>query len=203
MLEQLLNKFITSQGSKLKMDEEKIAVANYGLQIIVYSTIGVILIFFIASLLGAVKAVFAAFITAALLRTFSGGAHCKGPLKCMSITCMVFPLLGVISVNISASAAAYSYYTAGIIFLFALLSFYKFAPVDCANKPITCPLQKKQLRLVSFSLITIFLFLSIVFQYRYYEIVLAGQLGILWQSLTLWPLSIKITQRYDQLLAKN
>ena len=202
MLEQLLTKFITTQGSKLELDEEKMAVANYGLQIIVYSAVGVMLMFLIAYLLGTVKAAFAAFITAALLRTFSGGAHCKGPLKCMSITCMVFPLLGFLSINIWVFVAAYSHYITGLIFLFVLLSFYKFAPVDCANKPITCPLQKKQLRLVSFSLITIFLLLSIVFQYRYYEVVLAGQLGILWQSLMLWPLSIKITQRYDRLLAK-
>lgn len=203
MLEQLINRFMTDQGSKLNLDEEKIAVASYGLQIVVYSAIGIVLIFLIASFLGAVNTAFAAFITAALLRTFSGGAHCKGPVKCMTITCIIFPLLGVLSANISAFVQAYSYFVTSFVFLFALLSFYKFAPVDCANKPITCPLQKKQLRIGAFSLIVVFLLLSAVFQYRYYEIVLAGQLGILWQSLMLWPLSIKLTQKYDQLLAKN
>lgn len=203
MLEQMLSKFITTQGAKLDLDEENLAVANYGLQVIVYSAMGLVILIIIGYLLGILAATIAAFTTGALLRTFSGGAHCKSAIKCMSITCAIYPLLAILSVNIYSFVAAYFYYITAIIFIYAIFSVYKLGPVDCEEKPVTCPLHKKQLRFISFSLIAVFLALSIAFQYGYYELVLAGQLGILWQSLTLWPTAIKIARKYDKLGIKN
>ena len=204
MLERMLSRFITTQGAKLDLDEESLAVANYGLQVIVYSAIGVVLLIIIGHILGILAVTFAAFATGALLRTFSGGAHCKSAVKCMSITCTIYPLLALISVNIYSFATAYFYYITAVIFIYAIYSLYKLGPVDCEEKPVTCSLHRKQLRVISFSLIAVFLILSVVaFQYGYYKLVLAGQLGILWQSMTLWPTSVKIARKYDKLGVKK
>ena len=203
MIEQLINRFITTRGAELELDEDKMAIANYGLQIIVYSVIGFVIMFIVAWLLGIIAAAFAAFITGALLRTFSGGAHCKSPFKCLSMTCTIYPLLGLLALNIYPYVAAYSFYITGVIFVYATYSLYKLGPVDCEEKPVTCPLHKRQLRFISFSLIAVFLILSIVFKQGYYGLVLAAQLGILWQSLTLWPTAIKLAQKYDRLWNKE
>jgi len=203
MLNNLLGKFNNYLVSELGLNEEKIAVANYGLQTIIYTMLGFLIVFMISTLLGVTKTAMAAMLAAALLRNFSGGAHCSTPIKCLMLTSVIFPVLGMFSIILTPMLKEYIIYSIIIVSLFGLLSVLVWAPVDTPNKPISLKKQKKQLKSISIIVLLVLIILLTLLGNDYLEIKIAVQLGVLWQSLMLWPFGIGLIKKYDQINIKK
>ncbi|MEW6624247.1 MAG: accessory gene regulator B family protein [Bacillota bacterium] len=201
MLNDILSRFVTKIGAEMKADEDKIAIANYGMLTIAYSVIGIILLFVIAFLLSITRTTMSAFFAAALLRNFSGGAHCAGPLKCLILTCIAFPVIGYISILLTPYLAPYFVFTFIFVFSLSFISVILRAPVDTDNKPITSPLQKSQLKFISLIIVSMLAMAVLVINKKYPEPATAVQLGVLWQTSMLWPYTVGLLKKYDALFS--
>jgi accessory gene regulator B len=195
-----MKKLINKVGSELGYNQEKIAVANYGFQTIVFSVVGTLIVLVIAFFLKIVHVTMFALFSAALLRNFSGGAHCSSPVKCLVLTCVIFSLLGFLADIITPEITKYLFLLSLLVFSFSLISIVLLAPVDTPNKPITSPLHKKQLKIISLVVILILFILEMFLINNYKSLATAVLLGVLWQSLMLWPLGIALIKKYDDIL---
>lgn len=203
MLNQLINKLTASLGSEIDLEQEKIAVANYGLQTMVYNFLAFLVVIVVAGILGVADVAIAAYGSAALFRNFSGGAHCSKPLKCFILTSLIFPILALLAVTLTPYLSNYFLYSVICVACGGLISAYFWAPVDTETKPITSPRHQKQLKILSIATVLLITTVLIIFKNKFPELVVAGELGLLWQSLMLWPFSVVLIKKYDHLNFKK
>lgn len=199
MIDSIIKNIITSLGSQVGLDKEKIAIAIYGMQTIVYTILGIIGIAIIASFFKVLGLALIAFIFAALLRNFSGGAHCTLPGKCFLLTILIFPVLGMLTKFMTPYLVDYIIPILICTALICSLIVYIWAPVDTENKRIKSFETKKRLKIRSLGIIFILEILLLLFFRKHEFLLIAAQLGFLWQSFMLLPLSKVIIQKYDRL----
>jgi accessory gene regulator B len=197
----LNQKIITYLSVHLKLNQDQKEIALYGLQLITYAIVDLLLIIMAAWWLKALPATLILISTTALLRNFAGGAHSGSPVTCAILGMIVSPGLGklaMIAAPLMTLALSAGLLTAG--WLVSLAINWRLAPVDSPAKPINDPVKRHRFKIISVSIVLmigIIQLLLLIFNRRS-AYVLAISFGLWWQTFTL----TQIGHRFATLLDK-
>lgn len=202
-MEKIARKLASNIAFSLGYDDEKEAVIAYGLIAIIQIILTVLLVLLFGILVGApVEALIICF-SVSILRKYSGGAHASNAELCTLFTVLYCTLTAVIAKKILTGI----YYPVPmaiivlIIFCFAFLVVYKFAPVDSPNKPIRTKNKKKRMRKGSFIILVIYFVISamlFILSYKsdlFKSYGISMLIGISWQTFTLTHLGAKFIEK--------
>ena len=195
--------------SRVALGPEKKEVVEYSLDILLSSTLNIVIALVITSLFGVTRLSVTILLSSAFMRYFSGGAHCTTSSHCIIAGSITVPLLSLLANKLSFYTLStdktlmLSIYFA--LFLFAFVSIYLWAPADTPNKPVSTKKEKHFLRRASFICVTILALIClrlIMLPYWAHRspYVTAILLGITWQSFSLSPLGYKTIHCFDNLL---
>lgn len=133
---------------ELKLSQRDVTIVSYGLEIIIG---GIIKIFFYISVplsLGLFNQFWAAFFTAAVLRSAAGGAHCSTFCKCLLFTLLIF--LGIAATSRALSMILLPAEEILLVStVLAFLIFLIYAPLDVKEKPIKSANRRRWLKTIS------------------------------------------------------
>jgi accessory gene regulator B len=133
MTEYLISKVIDFLKKNMdEIDNDKEEILKYGLDIIIYNGLLLILFFALAVILGVVKPFVVSFAVYGTLRIAAGGAHAKTRTICFMVTISTF--FGAIFM--AKYFAVSSIFPSVIIFLLNISAIIIYAPGDTLEKPI-------------------------------------------------------------------
>ncbi|WP_270941833.1 accessory gene regulator ArgB-like protein [Romboutsia lituseburensis] len=151
-------------GKRLNKSEEEVAVLNYGLFILIHTSVAIISTFIVGVLTNTLIEIMIISITAALLKRYSGGVHSSSPSRCL-ITGIIFSLFLAMVCKFGFSKI--SIMNLGITLILAIIIsyfiLYRKCPVPCANKPLKKESTRKKLRKNAFKLINIYIGITVIF----------------------------------------
>lgn len=183
------NRLVTAISHKLSEKQDKVQqdVITYGVEVLLSFIFTTLFLVLIGYILGALNTTLVVALTCLVLRFVTGGTHSRSLLGCTIITIIFLPMLGLAAKYIQFNASTLLLI---IIFVstFAFVIFYKFAPVDCAEKPIVSASQRSRFKKLSLILLVVIFILQIYMFSRmpqFYELLLAISIGILWQTMQL------------------
>lgn len=182
-----------------------VEIILFGMRLFATSVSGYIALIVIALLLGILPYVLAAAVTASVFRIFSGGAHASTPLRCNLIGVSVFSVFGyLVKVYFHTNYTSLTFIPI-IIFLVGLYVIYRYVPAETPGKPVSSQLQRRYLRIISFSLLTVWDIISLwelssAAETIERKMVLSSCLGMAWQLFTLTPLGYRVVGKIDALL---
>lgn len=201
--------FIKWLSQYIDLTENKKSILCYGLDIIFSSLIGYACIIGLSCLLGTQYIVIPMLIIHSLLRSFSGGAHGKKLVYCISLSVIVFNTMGLILkyiLNLQILTSKEMLIIDFIIFLLGLYFITKKVPVDVKEKPITSQQHRKQLKKYSYAVLlvwySIVFFTTTITHTKYQTFIMSISVGILWQIFTLTHLGEKFVECYGRVLNK-
>lgn len=146
-------------GDAIKGKEE---IVNYGVSILLYDLIMVVIIFSLASFLGVIKYIAITVITYSSFRIAIGGAHSKSRIECAVISIAV--LFGTVLISQHLKMSNYSLSVAIYIINLIIISIY--APGDTEEKPILSRRLKRRLKITSLAVMT-FLFIAALIAWNF------------------------------------
>ncbi|SHH14432.1 accessory gene regulator ArgB-like protein [Clostridium grantii] len=181
--------------NELSLTEENRDIVEYGAFILVQTIFSVIIVVLISIPFKVTQEVIILTITTSVLRKYSGGVHASSPgictfigtLICMSQALVIkYFLMPQITLQFIICISI-------IIFIWAYYFIFKLAPVDSQSKPIKKVEKRKRLKKISFSILNIYLSLTILSYLGYYFTLNKNLLiyswciilGVLWQVFTL------------------
>ncbi len=204
-------KLTLNLSASLSLSTEQQEIVNYALDILLSTLLNVALITIVSSLLGVTSYALTALLAAALVRYFSGGAHCTSSERCVLAGTLTVPLFGWLAFRLSPAVSSWPGHLVTVLFaaLIAVmfLSIILWAPADTPGKPITTKREKSFLRraaLLTATAMSGILLLAI----RYWgntphlTYLIAALIGIAWQSFSLSPPGYWLVHRFDRLLSK-
>ncbi|MDD2361825.1 MAG: accessory gene regulator B family protein [Oscillospiraceae bacterium] len=192
-MEKIVGKLADTIAANLKYDDERRAVIRYGLYAILQIIITAVVILLVGIFTHSLLECIIVYISVALLRKSTGGAHAKTSNGCLIISIIAVSALSIISryFTLLQYSSIICLILSPAFFMISCFIIYKLAPVGHENKPLDSPNKIKRLRKQSFItlvvyalLLTALLILSIFYERA---LNLAFSLGVstLWQSLTL------------------
>lgn len=189
----------------LALTEEQEEIAAYSLLLLFQTIISLLAISIVAWLAGCLPATLAAVVTSALLRSFSGGAHCTSAARCTFLSTLLAPLLGKLATNLapffSRPFLALMVMAGGAI---AFISVWRLAPVDSPAKPITSLRERQRFRFLSATAVVGIVALQLALLTLSFStpvsIILAVEAGMLWQVFSLTVFGYRVVARIDKLL---
>jgi accessory gene regulator B len=199
----VINPFTAFLAKELSLTQDQREVVSYGLQVLIYSSIGFASILTAGWLLGCFWTTFTAMVATACLRVVSGGAHSKTPLTCGILGVIIGPSLGKIAVfggEVLASDTLLILLTVG--FLVSIHLIWRLAPVDSPAKPISSEDKRARMRLISVAVLCFITAVQIVILYmvlKSHQLVLAASLGVWWQVFMLTRSAHRFTTFFDDL----
>lgn len=174
---------------------------RYGLEIVLGALGQILIITLTALLLGIVKEVVAAAVSAAIYRRYSGGPHCQALYRCTLTSLLTFVGLGYISIYLPIS-----YLPFYIVFItaFTAIVIHTRVPVDNPINPISDEQIIKKRKQISYSVLFAVLLASLCIGYVWEakQVSIALLLGLLWQNFTLLPWGHTYIKLWDQLFDK-
>lgn len=191
----MVEKFISQQSHRLAreagLNPNQEQVIKYSISILSTTFFGYIAIGVIGALNGFFVPSLVAVFSTSFLRMFSGGAHASTPLRCVMIGAGIFPALGWVSSLIPSSWIPV---LLGLTVLAGSVLLGLFAPADTPAKPIESKLQRKRLKIISFSLLYLWGFLIWLltsWEGSRVDLINSSILGVIWQVFSITPLGYK------------
>ena len=177
--------FLQKYNTYSKEDIEKL---EYGLEGIYLTITKLIILFFIATLLGVVKEFITLLLLFNIIRYTGFGFHAEKSYQCLIISTFCFLIIPIFFINIVLSKVIYI-----IICIFCIINFLLFAPADTIKRPL--PNKKKRIiRKITTTIIgLIYSILSIVFYNHWISAILISALII--QVIVINPLTYKILKQ--------
>ncbi|HOL15948.1 MAG TPA: accessory gene regulator B family protein [Bacillota bacterium] len=186
-------------GDILELTAEKRQVISYGLSVLVSNLIGLIVVLFIAYLIGALSSTLAMVAALLLLRPNAGGAHCSSSFNCNLFGFIFMPLFGYGAAWLAKCPAAviYTYYLTAVIL--ACWGILLKAPYFTQMKPRAEARRKKlkDMSLIIASLISAISLVALILHKN--DLGIGFATGLLFQGIMLLPLGIRATQLLDGL----
>lgn len=203
-MEKMVNRILLNYKKHLSIDENKEAILRYSLHLVISSITGFGLALLIAWLLGIFTYVLVIMVMVALLRTFSGGAHCSSAVNCTVFGAIMMNLLGLF-VKYFPLNRELGFTSMLLTFLFSLWAICIYAPADTPGKPITTKVKREKLR--KRSLITICIWYAVVLGWfsvtdQFNLMMNLTFIGVLWQSFTLTKSGYHFCHLADKILKK-
>lgn len=198
-MDKIVHKLSSLLTDSLNYDEEQRAVVQYGLYAILQIVFIAIVIIVFGILAGCLFECCIVYLSVAVLRKSTGGAHAKTSNGCLvaSIICVSLFGFGTHYITLLNYGSYICYVLSPVFFIAACLIVYKLAPVDNPNKPIKSPQKIKRLRLQSFYILIVYILLAVIlfivsFYYkRALNLLFSLSVAVFWQSLTLLKAVIK------------
>ncbi|MCG0276927.1 MAG: accessory gene regulator B family protein [Thermanaeromonas sp.] len=185
-----------------KYGEETLAVVTYGLEVALGALGEVAAVVGAGALLKVFPEVMAAFLTQAMYRLGSGGAHCTAYYRCL--------ISSLVALLLIAGSARYlekimpDWGIRGLtlaVTLVALAVVARWAPADTPANPITNPLRRRSLRRLSFLFLagwTNFVLLTVGKIKA--SVLYASIVAVLLQTVTVTPLGYRLIMKVDRIL---
>ncbi|MEF9992584.1 MAG: accessory gene regulator B family protein [Romboutsia sp.] len=156
-LEQISLNIANKLGENLDKSQEEIAILNYGLFIILHTSMVIVVTLIVGIIIHSVKEIMIIMFSSAMLKRYSGGIHAGTPMRCMflgvtmstvlALLCKVF----VLKLN--------NIYLLMLLFIGIMISYsiiYKRCPVGTNKNPLKKESKRKLLRKKSFNLLNIY-----------------------------------------------
>lgn len=150
-----------------EIDEERLEIINYGLQMIIGEVPKLFGTLIIAYLLGVLKLTIMAYIMLLPYKYFVGGVHAKSHLACMITTPLIYCGNALISKNLTLIPSEYKYIAIFIVWLFSMIVISIYAPADTENVPILRKKERKFKKIMSYIMMTLTLGVAIILQDKY------------------------------------
>lgn len=175
-------------------------VLEFGLRLIINSTINFILLMSVAYTMGILPTTFVIFCVIGSIKVFSGGAHANHPVKCIFMGTGIFLLLGytakVLSLlpskffifGVSITKIVFFEGLGALLGLILIIMLFSFAPVEAEGKPLKSQMHRKKLKTLAF--ISTYLWVAIgwlAFYGNFMNIYAGIMMGFLWHSISLHP----------------
>lgn len=193
--------------TQLVLTDNDEAVLAFSIHSLVTGTTSTIAIIIVSWFLGVLKLALIATFTAGCLRMASGGAHSARALNCTILGMVISPGIALLAKHQLADLPG-----PGLIYLcvftalVALTATHNYAPADTPNKPITNPVQRRQLRRISAGLVMLWLAVALFIIIRdkadLQLYVTVSALSIIWQSFSITPIGYRAIAGFDRLMPK-
>lgn len=177
--------FLQKYNTYSKEDIEKL---EYGLEGIYLTFTKLILLFFIATLLGFVKEFVILLLLFNVIRYTGFGFHAEKSYQCLIISAFCFLIIPLFFINIVLSKSIYI-----VICIFCTINYLLFAPADTIKRPL--PNKKKRIirKIITTIIGLVYSILSIVFYDHWISAILISTLLI--QVIVINPLTYKILKQ--------
>ncbi len=199
-LHRLAEKVAGYIAGELGIDRQKEGMLVFGLELLLGSTLELVLIMALACFFGVFRETLILVLTAGILRLVSGGEHCGAYYRCLIGGTVFFLLLGWLVNWLSSIITYQNTVLLAIISLTAVfVTIWKYAPGETENKPLTEADRARGKKLVVgifFLLVTLLLILKIDQVYP-----LSVVIGMLCQTFTLTPWGYSFIRCVDRILS--
>lgn len=202
MIINTFSKHVTLKIAKeLSLDSQKQEIIEYGMIGLLSQLLSIVLLLITSYCLNMIKEMIMIAGCSAILRKYSGGAHCSSSLKCALLSMVTVPLFVYLGRFFYGLRPTTQILIVFIVGLTSLIITYVYSPKDSPSKPIKNKDMIRKLRIKSISFCIIIFFASIVlFLFNLGQISVLITLGIFSQSLTLTKLGQAYINAFDKLL---
>jgi len=190
-------------ASELSLPKERQEVLQYGMILLLSQLMTFILLAAEAYVLNMVKEFLILAACGAVLRRYSGGAHCSSPLRCSLLSLITIPLLVLVARFICTLNSWINISIVVIVNMISMGIIYKYAPKDSPAKPIKNIEKIKRLKLRSLfisSVVTVGSLVLLFFSYGHVSILMT--LGTINQAISLTKPGSKYIHTFDRILRK-
>lgn len=184
-------------------DEARLAVINYGLQLIIGEIPKMFLAIALAFILGVGKYTLITLACLIPYRGFTGGFHLKTHIGCFICTTAMYCIPGVFAKYIPITGN-YKYISVSLLFVFAIIMISIYAPADTINLPILTKKERKTKKILSYITMIISLSIALVINNTLISSILIYT--ILLQTINITKPAYKISKceyGYSKLKAEN
>lgn len=150
-----------------EIDDERLEIINYGLQMIIGEVPKLIGTLIIAYLLGVLKLTIISYVMLLPYKYFVGGVHAKSHLACMITTPLIYSGNALISKNLPLIQSEYRYIAILLVWIFSMVVISIYAPADTENVPILRKKERKFKKIMSYITMTLTLCIAIILQDKY------------------------------------
>ncbi len=184
-------------------DEARLAVINYGLQLIIGEIPKMFLAIALAFILGVGKYTLITLACLIPYRGFTGGFHLKTHIGCFICTTAMYCIPGVFAKYIPITGN-YKYISVALLFVFAIIMISIYAPADTINLPILTKKERKTKKILSYITMIISLSIALIINNTLISSILIYT--ILLQTINITKPAYKISRceyGYSKLKAEN
>lgn len=190
-------------SKELALDISRIDTLRFGLEIIFAALIKGIILVSLAHLLGILPEVMFAMVCGAIYRLLSGGAHCSGYLRCLTLGVLLYLGAGELGIYLGR-------YLPTNLLVYLLLAGYLLSslcvialvPGEVPFKKITNISERIMFKILSLVYLSLWLGASIiVVRYFNSSLALAGLIAVITQTISFSPPGYKTILQLDNLLA--
>ena len=185
--EYLTNK-IRKENSEI--DEERAEIIKYGLQLLVGEVPKFFIMAAIAWALGILKLTIICFACMLPYRMFSGGFHLKTHLGCIIGTSLMYTGNAFVSQYIEIPLMQKIIF-AILLWVFAIVMIYKYAPADTENVPIISKKERRKKKILSYIMATITIVAGCLVKNNVISNILL--VGVLIQTISITRIAYKLT----------
>ena len=155
----MIDKFCEYLTNKMRkenseIDDERAEIIKYGLQLLLGEVPKFFIMAAIAWALGILKLTIICFILMLPYRMFSGGFHLKTHIGCIVGTSLMYTGNAFVSQYIQISLFQKIVF-AVLLWIFAWIMIYKYAPADTENVPIISKKERRKKKIMSYIMVTI------------------------------------------------
>ena len=191
----MIDKFCEYLTNKIRknmpeVDDERAEVIKYGLQLLVGEVPKIFIMMGIAWALGILKLTLICFCMMLPYRMYSGGFHLKTHLGCIIGTSIMYTGNAFVS-QLFAIPVMWKIVVSVILWLFAIIMIYLYAPADTEDVPVIAKRERKKRKVISYVVVSVMLVCGCVVQ----NAVISNMLivGVLLQSCSISRLAYRVT----------
>ncbi|GBF33930.1 accessory gene regulator B [Desulfocucumis palustris] len=190
-------------SKELALDTSKIDTLRFGLEIIFAALIKGITLVTLAHLLGILPEVMFAMACGAVYRLLSGGAHCNGYWRCLTLGVVMYLGAGELGVFLKRYLSTdFLVYSLLAGYFLSLLCVMAWVPGEVPFKKITNISERIKFKILSLIYLSLWLGVSIiVVHYASPSLAIAGLAAVINQTISFSPPGYKTIHQIDRLLA--
>ncbi|HAN10828.1 MAG TPA: hypothetical protein DCP90_09505 [Clostridiales bacterium] len=144
-------------GTYCSLSEEELQKVKYGIDILILNSYKLVIVFFLAYLLGILLQTFLFMLSYGFIRLFAFGMHARHGTTCLLLTTIIF-----IGLTYYSPLILLNHFQISVLFIINITAIILFAPADTEKKPIVNPQKRKSLKFKSITALT-FLYLIAIF----------------------------------------
>lgn len=190
-------------SKELALDTCKIDTLRFGLEIILAALIKGIILISLAHFLGILPEVMFAMACGAVYRLLSGGAHCNGYWRCLTLGVLMYLGAGELGLYLGRYLSTdFLVYSLLAGYLLSTLCVIAWVPGEVPYKKITNISERNLFKILSLAYLSLWLGVSImIVHYANPSLALAGLFAIINQTISFSPPGYKTIHQLDRLLA--
>jgi len=190
-------------SKELALDIRKIDTLRYGLEIIFAALIKGITLISLAHFLGILPEVTFAMTGGAIYRLLSGGAHCSGYWRCLTLGVLMYLGAGELGLSLGRYLSTdFLVYSLLAGYLLSTLCVIAWVPGEVPYKKITNISERSLFKILSLAYLSLWLGVSImIVHYANPSLALAGLIAVINQTFSFSPPGYQTINQLDRLLA--